>query len=184
LTKAKQLLTEAGFPNGFECESLCEGRDFRPYAEDTAVLIKSQLAKVGIRVNVKMVDGATFSKLRFDLAFGLMMGGWRGNGLADTPHAILNRVHSRNAGPGAGKWNYENIKDPRLDYLVERLKENPLEDVATWKVFSDEIQRIVIEEAYECPLFDQRTVHASTTRVLGYALDPPKVPLCGLLRLA
>ncbi len=172
VTKAKQLLAEAGYPNGFECELLTEAKDFRPYAEDSAVLIKNQLAKVGIKVNIKVVDGAAFANMRFKQEFDLAMGGWRGNGLADTPHAILSRVHSRNAGPGAGQWNWENIRDARLDSLIEKLEATPLEDVATWKPLSDEIQRIVIEEAYECPLFDEYRVHATTAKVKGYALDP------------
>jgi peptide/nickel transport system substrate-binding protein len=172
VTKAKQLLAEAGYPNGFECQLLTESRDFRPYAEESAVLIQNQLAKVGIKVNIKVVDGASFANMRFKQEFDLAMGGWRGNGLADTPHAILNRVHSRNAGPGAGQWNWENIRDPKLDSLIEKLEATSLEDVAIWKPLSDEIQKIVIEEAYECPLFDEYRCHATTAKVKGYGLDP------------
>jgi len=172
VTKAKQLLAEAGYPNGFECQLLTEGRDFRPYAEESAVLIQNQLAKVGIKVSIKVVDGASFANMRFKQEFDLAMGGWRGNGLADTPHAILNRVHSRNAGPGAGQWNWENIRDPKLDSLIDKLEATSLEDVAIWKPLSDEIQKIVIEEAYECPLFDEYRCHATTAKVKGYGLDP------------
>jgi peptide/nickel transport system substrate-binding protein len=170
--KAKQLLTDAGYPNGFSVELLTEGKDFRPYAEDTAVLIKSQLAKVGIAVTIKVVDGTTFSKLRFNQEFDLAMGGWRGNGLADTPQSILSRFLSSSAGPGSGQWNWENIRDPTLDSLINQLLQTPIEDVAAWKPLSDQIQKTVIDKAYECPVFDQLSVQAASSRVTGFTVDP------------
>ena len=47
-----------------------------------------------------------------------------------------------------------------------------MEDEATWKVYTDEIQRIVIEEDYETHLWDRKMVHATSLNVKGYALDP------------
>jgi len=170
--KAKQLLAEAGYPNGFSVVLLTEGKTFRPYAEDTAVLLKSELAQVGIQVTIQVVDSNTFSKMRFNQEFDLAMGGWRGNGLADTPQGILSRLLSSNAGPGLGKWNWENIRDPTIDSLVNQLLETPIEDMASWKPLSDQIQKIVIDQAYECPVFDQLSVQASTTKVNGFAEDP------------
>lgn len=172
-TKAMELLAEAGYPEGFECKLMTEARADRPYAEDAAVLIKNQLAKVGIDVTIEVVDKTTNNERRFFQKYELSIQGWRGSGLADTPHGIIaGRYHSRYAGPGAGKWNYENINDSRIDYLIDRLVETPLEDEEVWKVFSDEIQRIAIEEAYDCPLWDRAFVHACSLAIQGYALDP------------
>jgi peptide/nickel transport system substrate-binding protein len=172
-TKAKELLAEAGYSEGFECKLMCESREYRPYAEDAAVLIKDQLADVGIEVTIELVDKTTNTARRFAQQYELSMQGWRGSGLADTPHAtIAGRYHSQFSGPGAGLWNYENINDSRIDYMIDRLTETPLEDVETWTVFSDEIQRISIEEAYDCPLWDRAFVHVSSLAVQGYALDP------------
>ena len=53
--KAKQLLTEAGYPNGFETKLLT-----MDIGRDTAVAIQSYLAAVGIKVNVDVADMARF----------------------------------------------------------------------------------------------------------------------------
>jgi ABC-type transport system substrate-binding protein len=169
IEKAKQLLAEAGYPDGFEITIMCEGRDYRAYAEDGAVVIKDQLAKVGIDVTIEIVDKATNGERRFTQQYEIMMGGWRGGSV---PHTIIDRVHSRNSGPGVGQWNFEAIQDSRIDELLDQLAVIPVEDVDTWKPISDEVQQIVIEEAYECPLWDRMMAHATTLRVMDYQLDP------------
>ena len=168
VTKAKELLAEAGYPDGFECSLISESLAYRPYAEDCAVIIKEQLAKVGIDVTIELVDKATYNDHRYYGKFDLLMCGWRGGNI---PQTILDDMHSRNSefGPGANWWF---MLDPRLDYLIERLEITDVSDVATWKVLSDEIQRIQIEEAYFCPIWDRMMVHATTPEVMGYQLDP------------
>ena len=53
--KAKQLLAEAGYPNGFEVELIVgsPGDNVK-----NAQIVKDQLAKVGITVNVKPMEMA------------------------------------------------------------------------------------------------------------------------------
>lgn len=63
LNKAKQLLAEAGYPNGFEVELTTSS----PHATrpDIAQLIQSNLAKVGIKVKiVLMASGVMYQKFR------------------------------------------------------------------------------------------------------------------------
>ena len=51
--KAKQLLAEAGYPDGFDVELKC--LDFTPWI-DMAMKIKSDLAKIGINVKIKPMN--------------------------------------------------------------------------------------------------------------------------------
>ncbi|HEX9532905.1 MAG TPA: ABC transporter substrate-binding protein [bacterium] len=63
LTKAKQLLAEAGYPNGFEVELTTSSP--HPTRPDIAQLIQSNLAKVGIKVKiVLMASGVMYQKFR------------------------------------------------------------------------------------------------------------------------
>jgi peptide/nickel transport system substrate-binding protein len=68
--KAKELLKEAGFPNGFDCELI-----YNPlYSPDevAATIIKTRLSEVGINVNLKKIPyGTFFTELyRREIPFG------------------------------------------------------------------------------------------------------------------
>lgn len=57
ISKAKQLLRDAGYPDGFEIELACS--NFSPWI-DIALKIKADLAKIGIRVSVKEISYTEF----------------------------------------------------------------------------------------------------------------------------
>ena len=55
--KARQLLKEAGFPDGFEVECIVSAKlELR----DELVVVAAQLGKVGIKVNIQNLDMASF----------------------------------------------------------------------------------------------------------------------------
>ncbi len=65
LTKAKKLLAEAGFPNGFSIDVFTSESDSYKGAYE---LMQAQLRKVGINLNLSVVDHPTFHKrIREDL---------------------------------------------------------------------------------------------------------------------
>jgi ABC-type transport system substrate-binding protein len=56
IAKAKALLAEAGHPDGFEVEMMVRQAVQYP---DLAVIFKDQLKKIGININIQLVDSAT-----------------------------------------------------------------------------------------------------------------------------
>lgn len=56
--RAKSLLAEAGYGDGFECNLLSIGSQFRMH-ESTAIVVREALAEIGIRVNLTLTDLAT-----------------------------------------------------------------------------------------------------------------------------
>lgn len=77
--KAKALLAEAGYPNGFEVELLTSNAGPRP-AE--AEKIQSDLAKIGIKANIVIVQGSQlYTKYRVQ-GHQMIIGGW-GNDYPD-----------------------------------------------------------------------------------------------------
>lgn len=70
--KAKQLLTEAGYPNGFKTTIACNSA-----AADEVSLIKAYLAEVGIDMEIQTMEGGAF--------FGL----WAGRGHTEMIYAPL-----------------------------------------------------------------------------------------------
>jgi len=57
VNKAKQLLAEAGYPNGFKAELLTQSTWVY---SDLALVIKGQFAKIGVDVNVKTLEMAQY----------------------------------------------------------------------------------------------------------------------------
>jgi peptide/nickel transport system substrate-binding protein len=59
LTKAKQLLAEAGYPNGFET-TLSFDLGFAVVNEPLCILVQESLAQVGIKVTINKIPGANW----------------------------------------------------------------------------------------------------------------------------
>ncbi|WP_455479068.1 ABC transporter substrate-binding protein [Bartonella sp. B23] len=87
LQKAKQLLTEAGYPEGFEVNFLV---GTSPYALPIAQSIQDNAAKAGVRFKIERFAGTQlFSKL-YARAFDTIFVGWS-NDSAD-PHTMASRL--------------------------------------------------------------------------------------------
>jgi peptide/nickel transport system substrate-binding protein len=90
--KAKQLLKEAGYPDGFKCSLTADGRSAD---RDAMTAVQGFLGKVGIVADLQIVDYATFNKLRTS--------GWK-NGLLSSPLGIdanynstIDRYYAKNS---------------------------------------------------------------------------------------
>lgn len=154
--KAKQLLAEAGFANGFEFDWYVP---FVPYF-DMAERILTDLRAVGLRSKMQMLDAPAYmaqtSKGRK---------GFPGN------RTIVQRIDPRPGGAKAlirlyavcgGPASY--ICEPKIEALWA--KHEASIDVAERDRLSKEMQRILVEEHYLVPLYLQPFVHAVGPRVL------------------
>jgi peptide/nickel transport system substrate-binding protein len=93
--KAKDLLTEAGFPNGFKTKVvvLTYGQ-----WQKTMELVKAQLAKVGIDMAIQMLERGAYVQARGQETTELVM---FGISLPPDPDFMLTDVfHSKNVPPG------------------------------------------------------------------------------------
>jgi peptide/nickel transport system substrate-binding protein len=154
--KAKRLLAEAGYPNGFDFEGYVP---FAPYF-DMAERILNDLRAVGMRSRVQMLDAPTYmaqtSKGRK---------GFPGN------RTIVQRIDPRPGGAKAvirlyavcaGQASY--ICEPRIEALWARHEASI--DTAERERLSKEIQRVLVEDYHLVPLYLQPFVHAVTQKVL------------------
>ena len=125
--KAKSLLTEAGYPQGFAVTLDCGNN--QP-AADICQSIPPMLAQIGIKVTPNIVPtGNYFSKLqRFDTSFYLLS--W-GTPTADALNTLQFTLRSTEKGAGDnsgnGDGNYGRYANPKFDDFVDRAKiENDL----------------------------------------------------------
>ncbi len=75
--KAKELLAEAGYPDGFSCKLLATST----YAmhEQTALVVQDSLAKIGIQVEVELPDWSTRIERSNTGNYDMMISGTAGN---------------------------------------------------------------------------------------------------------
>jgi peptide/nickel transport system substrate-binding protein len=117
--KAKQLLADAGYPNGFSVRLDCGAN--QP-AADICQAVAPMLAQIGISVTPNIIQqSAYFPQLqKFDTSFYLLS--WT------TPTAdalyTLQSLLSTYTGPGSisGDGNYGRYGNPKLDALIDRFK--------------------------------------------------------------
>ncbi len=138
--RAKQLLAEAGFPNGLKATALVNAttRETKAAAE----VGKDQLAKVGIDVELDMPDYATYLARRADRRFDM---GFINMSAFPDPHTWLYGLYWT-----GNPRNYYNISDPDLEKLIAAQAEEY--DVAKRKQIIFEAQRLIIDKAYLLPL--------------------------------
>lgn len=122
--KARQLLAEAGYPNGFDtpCYNLITQRE--PNVKEVGEAIFAYLQTIGIRCQITGLEyGAWVDKLR--RANGEMDGilsTMSGQGIpADPGNAWVLSLHS--FVPGTGYGIYSQTSDPKADEMVKRLQQ-------------------------------------------------------------
>ena len=121
---AKQLLAEAGWPNGFKDGEQLVIRfvtgDSTPEGRSDIEFMKKQLGKLNIRVAVEISDFNRFQDKIYSGNFQLMRWGWQ----ADYPDAenFLFLLHGPNSKAVTGGENVANYANPRFDELFLKMQ--------------------------------------------------------------
>ncbi len=108
--KAKALLAEAGYKDGFACQlDVAE----EATAVNLAEMVKNQLADVGIAITINVYDATTTNQRRLSGEFDLSYGTW-GSSNVDPDSAIYPEHHSSRIGV-SNTW----FGDPEVDKYLE-----------------------------------------------------------------
>jgi len=110
--KAKELLTQAGYPNGFSTKITLPNQTL---LRDTAQIIAEQLAKVGIRAEIRAIEEAAYPKY---------IGGWE-QGMLLHPMGMVNGAASQIAA------NF--VQDSRLAWVSCPLSTPMMYTNSSWK---------------------------------------------------
>jgi len=108
--KGKQLMAEAGFPNGVDAELYVTST--YDFLRTPAELVQAQLAKVGIRTKIVAADWSVYLPTVFQKHYTLTILG--NSGQADPDDFLYNPFHTGVAS------NYLNYSDAQFDKLVEQ----------------------------------------------------------------
>jgi peptide/nickel transport system substrate-binding protein len=111
IAKSEELLREAGYANGFKTTMIAS--DAIPHRLQISQVIQSQLKKVGIDIQLEMLDKATFYKKWASTDFAMLVGGAPVR--PDAAYHFQECYHSQGS---INNW-YSDMSIPELDKLVD-----------------------------------------------------------------
>ncbi len=121
--RAKALLAEAGFPNGFETDLwwMPVQRPYNPNAKRMAEVIQADLAKVGVKANLVSFEWAEYLKRSKNGDHQTLLLGWTGdNGDPDNFLNVLLGCAAAKDGTNRARWCHKPFDD-----LVNKARQIP-----------------------------------------------------------
>jgi peptide/nickel transport system substrate-binding protein len=152
--RAKELLAEAGYPDGFEVTMDCPNDR---YVNDERICqaVVGMLAKVGVKVNLlaqtkSKYFGKVLAQNGYDTSFYLL--GWT-PGTLDSHNPLWNLMSCRNKETGAGLFNLGGYCNKRLDELTGLIEQET--DKEKRQAYINEAFKIHKDEVGHIPLHQQ-----------------------------
>lgn len=159
--RAKELLAEAGYPEGFSFGLKCTNDR---YINDEALCraAASMFAAVGLKAELSTGPVRDYwSQLRED-DFDMYLLGWS-PGTFDMEHPIRFLMHSQDDERKLGSWNFGNYSNARVDALLPQIQQEI--DPAARQALIDEVVAITQEETAYIPLYTQPLIWAAKDNI-------------------
>lgn len=114
--RAKKLLAEAGYPNGF---TMTLGSPAGRYTNDQRIaqVIAAMWARIGVKANVETMAPAVFFKQRNAYAFSAYLAGWAASS-GEMLNPLNSLVVTKQPDLGLGTTNWARYSNPEADKLV------------------------------------------------------------------
>jgi peptide/nickel transport system substrate-binding protein len=164
--QAKQVLAEAGYPNGFDLDLwyMPVSRPYFPNPKPIAEALAAELSTVGIRVNLQTKDWAAYLEDRNKPpGFQSFMLGWTGD------YGDPDNFYYPHFGPGStsdiGGW-----KDEEVFQLLNRGREVADEEERQ-KIYA-QVDEILFQEALRLPIVHSQPLLAKRSNVSGWTPSP------------
>jgi peptide/nickel transport system substrate-binding protein len=161
LDKAKELLTEAGYPDGFTFEFTL-GSGFQDWSDD-AVLIQAELAKIGVTMNITNMARAQFLEAIATNQVQSYISRW--TSFVNDPGYHLGLLLTAD-----GTSNYANYNNAEVDALWTEAATEPDQDVRN--DLYGQAQAIINEETPWAYLYEYNIVVGLQEGTEGYTSYP------------
>lgn len=163
IEKAKELLAEAGYPNGFKTTLWTDEKEMRV---NLATIVQSMLKKVGIDANIKILEWGAYLDSLSNGEQDMFFIGWTAQ-TTDPDIALYGPLSKKTIGAGANFTYFENDRINELLIKGRKVTDSP-ERATIYK----EIQNIVMEEAPLVPLFHNEVVIGTADYVENLEISP------------
>ena len=169
--KAKQLLAEAGYPNGFDTILYSPWGRY-PKDKEIATLVANQLSQVGIRTKVEVFEWAAYiAKLKKRDYPGMALMGW-GSPTGDADNFLFPCFHSKMQ---VSILNLASYSNPKVDGLL--LKARVEMDHEKQSRMYHEILKIIHGDYPWIPMNHPMQIFAMKKELKGFIANPIEIVL-------
>ena len=167
LDKAKKLLAQAGFPNGFTMDlwAMPVARPYMPEAQKVAEVVQESFSKIGVKVNIKTEDWATYLDNAAKGKFDAYMLGWTGDN-GDADNFLYNLLDKDSIGAN----NYSRYSNDKVHEIL--IKAQSEIDPAKRNELYKQAQVLIHDDAPWIPLVHSTPLMAAGKDVAGYLPHP------------
>lgn len=162
ITKAKQLLTQAGYPNGFTTKLLTPND---PTSLQLVQSMQADLAQIGITANVTAVSSSTYLSDAESLNFPIVFTAWFQD--FPDPSDFLSILLNGNQIP-ANNWS--NYNNPAVNALLDKAATMPLGQPRL--DIYDQAQNMIMADAPWVPLYTPIEYAVVQPWVKGFTQSP------------
>lgn len=161
--KAKSLLAEAGYKDGFKTDIWLNERKERV---DIATIMQSQLKKIGIDLSIHVLEwGAFWEKIK-EKNYGMYIGGWV-TAIPDPDYSVFGMFHSSEADNGL---NWSRLKDAKTDELIMAGRSTPNGEERA-KIYR-ELQHHLLDVANLICIYNGEQLTGARKNVKNFVPDP------------
>lgn len=166
--KAKSLLAEAGFKDGFDTEIYVPNvsRPYNPNGKKLGEMMQADLAKVNIRAKLVLLDWPTYLDKTRKGEHPLAETGWStDNGDPDNFLDVLLSCQAVRGGSNVSEWCY-----PQYDQLIVNAK--TISDESQRLNMYQKAQEIVHSQVPMIPIAHVKVHRGLSKKVVGYKISP------------
>ncbi len=160
LVKARALMAEAGYPDGFEVTLDCPNNRYIN-DEEICIALAGMWAQLKVKVRVNAMPRATYFPKTEKLDTSMYMLGW--GGAVTDAETTLTPVLRNRAEQGVGSYNWGNVRNDKFDALAAASSIEP--DPKKREELVKAALREYASQAHLIPLHRQQIAWASRTNV-------------------
>ncbi|TCS96937.1 ABC transporter substrate-binding protein [Hazenella coriacea] len=170
IDKAKQLLAEAGYKDGFEVDfyAMTEPRGYMPNGKKVAEYMQADFAKIGVKANIVTSDWQTYKERVGNGEHKMALFGWMGdNGDPDNfLYVLLDKDNARK--PDAGNISFYK-SEPLHDILIQAQRSS---DQKEREQLYMKAQEIIKQDAPWIPLVHAKIPMGADAKLVGFVPHP------------
>lgn len=156
---AKALLSEAGYPNGFTMDVAQMAN--KPITQSVNEVVQAYLAQIGVTVNIKQYDEATYYAVRGEGDLPAYFNEWSAD-FNDPDNFLYTFFSHKNSVPRSSNYENEDVMD-KLDQA-----RNMSDQEARIALYHEIEQKIVNEDAAVLPILQKNHLFCLSERVKGF----------------
>ena len=162
--RARALMAEAGFPQGFQAELTCPNDRF-PNDAKICEAVAQQYSRLGMKITLSAYPSSVFFSRRAKREFGLTMAGW-GSLTGEASYFFAAVIHTADKERNLGAINVTGISDKELDGMIQRSR-NML-DASARRTLLEQVSEQVVARNLVIPTLAFGTVTAGRADKVSY----------------